>query len=189
MRKGIRDAGGTVARVRQLHVPIREEAIERALLARPALRRFVGTDRISSVGRELGNEFIKGVRTPMWTALADVIVDERDGDSTPPVDGVIVIRSTTPQAGLTARFLYGLYQGLARAGAPAVGVEKAGAEINALPVLSRAGLSTVSSVDDDAGRLAVVLLLAGAQPGHYGTDDSGTDGVVPPVPAPSTQSG
>ena len=50
-------------------------------------------------------------------------------------------------------------------------------------MLGRAGLSTVGSVDDEAGRLALVLLLAGAEPGHYGIGDSGTDGVVPPIPS------
>jgi hypothetical protein len=187
VRKGIRDAGGTVTRVRQLHVPIRDDAIERALVGRPALRRFVGTDHISVVGRELGTEFVQGVRTPLWNALVDAIVDEREGDTTPAADAVVVIRSTPPQGGSTARFLYGLYQGVARAGTPAVGVEKAGVEISALPVLGRAGLSTVGSVDDEAGRLALVLLLAGAEPGHYGVGDSGTDGVVPPIPSAPSQ--
>jgi Copper transport outer membrane protein, MctB len=184
VKKGVHDdGGGTIVRVRQIHVPIRDDAIRAALQARPALRHFAGARNLTSVGRELGTEFVRGVHTPLWAALANVLVDEREGDATPPVDGVVVVRTAPPQAGSTARFLYGLYQGLARAGAPAVGIERAGVDTSALPVLARAGLSTVGAVDDEAGRLALVLLLAGAQPGHYGIDKSGKDGVIPPVPA------
>jgi hypothetical protein len=39
----------------------------------------------------------------------------------------------------------------------------------------------VDAVDDSAGRLALALLLAGAEPGHYGLRNDATDGVIPPI--------
>ena len=177
VRKGIRDAGGTVTRVRQLHVPIRDDAIERALVRtpgapalrghRPHLRRRTRARhgiRPRRAARRCGTRS----STRLWTSA-------KGTPRRPPTPSSSSARRRR-RGGSTARFLYGLYQGVARAGTPAVGVEKAGVEISAFPVLGRAGLSTVGSVDDEAGRLALVLLLAGAEPGHYGVGDSGTDG-------------
>ena len=84
----------------------------------------------------------------------------------------------------TARVPLGLYQGLARAGVPAVGVERSRRRASsAIPAFARAGLSTVDSVETSAGRLALVLVLAGAEPGHYGVGDSGDERILPPVAA------
>ena len=47
--------------------------------------------------------------------------------------------------------------------------------------------STVDSVDTAAGRLGLVLLLGGAEPGSYGIGKDATDGVLPTIPpAPSS---
>jgi hypothetical protein len=40
----------------------------------------------------------------------------------------------------------------------------------------------VDDVDTSVGRLALLLLLAGAQPGQYGVKDSAGDGALPPLP-------
>ena len=95
-------------------------------------------------------------------------MQEREGPSTPPADAVVVVRSAEPQQGATKAFLAGLYSGLARSGEPAVGTEASGATPSAIPAFALAGLSTVDSVDTSAGRLGLVLLLAGAEPGSYG---------------------
>ena len=55
---------------------------------------------------------------------------------------------------------------------PAVGTEASGTSPSAIPAFALAGLSTVDSVDTSAGRLGLVLLLAGAEPGSYGVGET-----------------
>ena len=105
-------------------------------------------------------------KTPLWDALGKIIVQEREGSATPPADAVVVVRSAGPQQGLTKTLLAGLYGGLARSGVPAVGTEASSTSPSAIPAFSLAGLSTVDSVDTSAGRLGLVLLLAGARAGQ-----------------------
>ena len=118
---------------------------------------------------------------PLWDALEGEIVEERVGDFSDPVDGVVVMRTAEPQSGDTARFLAGLYQGLGSAGAPVVGVEPSRVDVSTIPVFQRHRLSTVDGIDTELGRLALVLLLAGADPGDYGVRDTADDGIVPPI--------
>ena len=73
-------------------------------------------------------------------------------------------------------------------GAPAVGVEPNRVEQSAIPVFQRHSLSTVDGIDTELGRLALVLLLGGASPGHYGVRDT-ADGILPLIePLPSGRS-
>jgi hypothetical protein len=58
-------------------------------------------------------------------------------------------------------------------------------EQSAIPVFQRHSLSTVDGIDTELGKLALVLLLGGASPGHYGVRDT-EDGILPPIePLPS----
>ena len=96
------------------------------------------------------------------------------------------MRTAEPQTGESARFLAGLYQGLGSSGIPVVGVEPSRVEESTIPVFQRHRLSTVDGIDTELGRLALVLLLAGADPGDYGVRDTADDGIVPPiVPLPA----
>ena len=65
---------------------------------------------------------------------------------------------------------------------PAVGTEASGTSPSAIPAFSLAGLSTVDSVDTSAGRLGLVLLLAGARAGSYGVGETADDGMLPSIP-------
>lgn len=183
VRKAVRDAGGTVVRMRALDVPIDPAAVEAAIARRPALKRYEGADRLDQLGRDLGAELVAGGATPLWDALDDVLVDEREGPSSPAVDAVVVARAATPQQGRTRELLGALYSGVARSGVPAVGVELGDTQPSAVPAFKRGGLSTVDSVETPAGRLAVVLLLGGAEPGDYGVEATASDGVLPPLDA------
>src|SRR6202008_3275361 len=113
--------------------------------------------------------------------LGDVLLVEREGGGQAPADGVVVARPAPPQTGLTHEFLLGVYAGLANAGVPAVGVERSAPATSAIKAFSRGGLSTVDSIETSAGRLALVLELAGAGTGHYGVDPTATSGLLPPV--------
>jgi len=183
VRQAVRDAGGKVVRMRALRVPLDAAAVEAAIEKRPALKGYEGPDRLDDLGRDLAAELVAGGETPLWDALDGVIVDEREGPSAPPVDAVVVARPAPPQRGRTKEFLAAIYRGLARSGARGVGVELGGAQPSAVPAFRRGGLSTVDSVETPAGRLALVLLLGGSQPGDYGVEVDASDGILPPLTA------
>jgi hypothetical protein len=180
--KGVRDAGGTVVRTRSISVPLDIAAIQDGLRGDPVFRRYLGSDHIADLGDALAKELAAGGKTPLWDALGKIIVQEREGSATPAADAVVVVRSAEPQRGLTKALLAGMYGGLARSGVPAVGTEAAGTSPSAIPAFSLAGLSTVDSVDTSAGRLGLVLLLAGGEPGSYGVGETAHDGVLPSIP-------
>ena len=96
------------------------------------------------MGADLAEELAAGGKTPLWDALDEVIVQEREGPAAPPADAVVVVRTAEPQQGQTRTFLAGVYAGLARAGVPAVGTEASAAK-SAIPAFELAGLSTVDS--------------------------------------------
>ena len=180
--KGVRDAGGTVVRTRSISVPLDVARIQDGLRGDPAFRRYLGAAHMTDLGDALAKELAAGGKTPLWDALGKIIVQEREGSATPPADAVVVVRSAEPQRGLTKALLAGMYGGLARAGVPAVGTEATGTSPSAIPAFSLAGLSTVDSVDTSAGRLGLVLLLAGGEPGSYGVGETAHDGVLPSIP-------
>jgi hypothetical protein len=188
VRQAVRDAGGTIARVRALRVPVDPDAVRDALGRRPSLAGLAAPGQMDEVGERLGSELVTGARTPVWDALAGTIVEEQAGLSTTAADAAVVARPADPQQGATREMLAALYASLARSGVPAVGVDPEGRIPSAVPAFRAARLSTVDSVNTAAGRLALVLLLAGAEPGSYGVDETARDGIVPPVaPAATTR--
>jgi hypothetical protein len=180
--QAVRDGGGRIVRVRVLRIPLDVAALERSIAKRPALASFAGVAQLNDLGRAVGAELIDGGKTPLLDALADGLLEERDGSGQPPVDAVVISRPAPPQQGGPQQFLSGLYAGLRSSGVPAVGVERATPRSSAVPAFVRAGLSTVDSIDTAAGRLALVLELARAASGHYGVDSAASDGLLPPFP-------
>jgi hypothetical protein len=182
------DGEGRVARMRALDLPLRLEAVEAAVSAKPELGGYVGDAQLGNLGRDLGRELAAGGATPLWDVLESEIVEVRDGRLADPVDGVIVMRTAEPQAAETSRFLAGIYQGLGSAGVPVVGVEPTRVEQSAIPVFQRYRLSTVDGVDTPVGALAMLLVLADLDAaGDYGVRDT-ADRILPPIeplPAPS----
>ena len=46
----------------------------------------------------------------------------------------------------------------------------------------------MDGIDTELGRLALVLLLAGAETGNYGIRDTADDGILPPIePLPAAE--
>jgi hypothetical protein len=177
-------------RVRALKVPVEPAALDSVLAARPAFAKYAGDEQLEELGRALGEEFVAGGDTPLWTALSDALVEERSGPPRPPADGIVVVRSGGPQQGATARFLSGLYAGLGTLGVPVVGVEGTTTKPSAVPTYGRVGISSVDDVDIREGRLALALLLAGAEPGHYGVKLTASAGYLPRVdPLPVAAAG
>ncbi len=177
------DAGGVSTRYRSLQVPVDPVAIEKAIASRPALAlKYAGPTGLEKLGKELGSELVKGGKAPLWGSLSSLLVVERLGGMSGPLDGVVLVRTATPQHGPTVGFLHGFYAGLGSAGAPLVGVETSGTNVSAMPVFRQLGISSVDDLQTPAGRLALAALLAGAQPGHYGLDQANDAGVLPPLP-------
>jgi hypothetical protein len=169
----LNDAGADPpVRVVSLSVPVNAPDLDNALFAKgPQFVKYVGNDKLESLGSELGAEFASGGQTPLWKVLGKQLIGERNGNARQRVDGVVVVRTAAPQQGDTARFLRGFYSGLASAEIPAVGVEKSNSKVSAVGVLQDRGLSTVDDIDLSMGRASLALLLAGAPPGKYGTRD------------------
>lgn len=185
--RAVRDAGGAMVRLRALRVPIEAAAVRDALRRKPALQALAEPDAMDAVGKALARELVAGGRTPVWDALARILLEEREGSSSAPADAVVVARPADPQRGVTRDLLAALYESLSRSGLPAVGVDPEDRTPSAVPAFRAAGLSTVDGVDTPAGRLALVLLLAGAEPGSYGVEESARDGILPPVPPAPAQ--
>jgi len=181
--QAVRDAGGRIVRVRAFKPPLDVKTVEQILAKHPALQAFAGKDRLRDLGRGIAGELVGGGKTPLLDALGDSLLDERDGNGQPPVDAIVISRPAPPQQGTTQAFLSGLYDGANNAGVPAVGVERSGVTQTAVPAFAASGLSTVDSVDTTAGRLGLVLELAGAAPGNYGVNTTAKDGILPPFPS------
>jgi hypothetical protein len=169
----VSDADGTIVRLRALKLPVDEDAL------------LAGAEEASDVrelGRMLGTELLAGEATPLWDAVADQLVIERIPDADAPADGVVVVRTTDPQQGPTARFLNGLYGSLTGS-VPAVWVD------NGLTDARRPeGFSVLRDVNTALGRVTLAVLLETGVQGQYGP---GAPSVVPPIPTvvPPTEQG
>jgi Copper transport outer membrane protein, MctB len=183
----LRESGAEQLRLRALKVPIDVRQLGSALNGQPAAVGLRGRQNVEALGRSLGQELMLGGDTPLWDSLAPALAEEQEGGSRAPADGVVVVRKT-PQRGATSRFLLGLYSGLGSASVPAVGVEPTDAAESATKAFAQGGLSSVDDVDKPVGRLATVLLLAGAPSGQYGVKDTADD-VLPPFPPRSAAGG
>jgi hypothetical protein len=168
-------------RVRAIRVPVDLPALDRTLAGRPGLARYAKQEAAEDLGRRLAQELVAGGRAPAWRAVFPQLVEEWSGSDRGSADAVVVVRTVPPQRGPTARLLSGLYRGLAAADVPAVGVETSRVARSTVEAFDRADLSTVDYVDTRVGRLALALLLAGAQEGNYGIKPSARDGILPPI--------
>lgn len=185
--------GGAPASVVALDVPVDGSDLRAALEEDELLAAYVdeGGD-FSDLGRELGRELVETEETPLWDALATRLVEERSGTLSSPMDAVVVALNWAPPddaaddeteaaAEATASLLDGLVSGLDGTNAPVVGVAASGDPPEVIDFYRDRGLSSVDDIDALEGRLALALLLAGAQPGQYGLHETATDGVVPPI--------
>lgn len=182
---------GDPIRIRVLTVPIDPVKVQRRLASRPFLAAFSGRKQLEQLGHALGQELAAGGDTPLMNALQTLIVEEQTGRSKKPADGVVVVRTATPQTGPTAVFLKGLYAGLNDVGVPAVGVESTDDAASPMKAFQKAGLSTVDDVDTRAGKLALATLLSDPMTrGDFGVKKTAKDGPLPNVsPVTTTTAG
>ena len=192
------DAGsGSPVRVVGLGVPVDALELQNTLESNEVLASYAGDGGdFAELGRELGRELVEGGETPLWSALSSHLVEERDGTPAAEVDGAVVVATWMPNAAedgesqdadeearsrSTWSLLDGIVQGLESAGVPVVGAATSEQPAELSDLYRSEGISSVDDVDAPAGRLALALLLSGADPGHYGVKETATDGVVPPI--------
>lgn len=188
---------GSPVRLLAIDTPIDPGSLDDRLRASEDLAHFAqGGEDFGDLGQTLGRELVDGSAAPTWNMLSGELVQERSGASSPRVDGIVVVRSWTPdesakpETQATESLFEGLLAGMQKTGVPVVGVESTSTTDGAVDVYGRAGVSSVDDVDTVFGRLTLALLLAGGRPGHYGLKDSASDGIAPPIePVPTTTGG
>jgi Copper transport outer membrane protein, MctB len=188
------DAGaGAPTRVVALEVPVNPAELDAALEGEEMLAGYAdGEGDFSDLGRDLGREAVEEGGT-LWTMLQSQLVEEQSGSASAPIDAAVVVSTWTPpedesgddgsagEVEATASLLEGLVSGLNGSGIPVVGVARSDDPASILEGYRDQGISSIDAIDEPAGRLALALLLGGAEPGHYGLRDDATDGVIPPI--------
>jgi hypothetical protein len=185
IEQAITDAGGTIVRLSALKVPVDDAALAQTISANTDLSELASANDPRNIGRVLGRELLDGGEAPLWDGVAGQLVIERNPDASAPADGVVVVRTADPQQGATARFLSGLYAGMASGSVPAVWIDP-GTEREPTPHPPR--FSELRGVDTALGRVTLATLLQTGDQGEYGP---GTDTPVPAIAAvpPATETG
>jgi hypothetical protein len=117
---------------------------------------------------------------------SQLLVSAADSDYSLRPDAVLIVGGSGSANDASAeRIDLPLIQDLAAAGLRVVGAEPSDAAISVIPTYKASGIPTIDHADTPAGRLAVVLALAGAN-GHYGTKDT-ADSFLPPITASAAQ--
>jgi hypothetical protein len=184
--------GGAPARVVALDVPVDHGDLASLLEGDELLAGYADDEGdLSALGRQLGLELVEGEGT-LWSILQSQLIEEQTGSTSTPIDAAVVVTTWMPpeeadggepdvSVETTASLLEGLVSGLGSTDIPVVGVAARDAPVEALEAYRERGISSVDDIDIAAGRLALALLLAGAEPGHYGFGETATDGSVPPI--------
>ena len=187
----LQDSGaGGPARLVAFDVPVDPKGLDDYLHSHEGLARYAGDD-FGNLGRRLGAELGGGATdNPVVNQVSSALIEEQSGNMTANVDGVVVARTWQPDGNATRAerdatesLFDGVVSGLQGAGIPTVGVTRTESSDRqaSLEAFGSAGLSSVNDVDFPSGRIALALLLEGAEPGDYGFGDD-TDGPIPSVP-------
>ena len=176
---GVGDGGGRV-RVRALRVPIAQSAVEEVNRRQPQLqRRYDERSELDDLGRDLAQELAAGGRTPLWDALSDLILEEREGSSTAPPTRSWW-RAASPRSGARRRISSPVSTAASREpGFLPVGVQLAAPRRAPSRLLRATASRRWTASTRGPGRLALVLLLAGPVRGHYRVEETAADGVLP----------
>jgi hypothetical protein len=168
VRDAVEDAGGELSGVAELSAQPDLSELGEAIP-----RRFDGLlrndPRTASLGRAIGRNVARGGSLP--GRFADRFPDLFRGEF-PPADAIVYYRAPDAERNADAeRFEQGLIDGLRSAGEPVVGVETLETDPSQIGFYEDRMPASVDDVDTPAGRIALVLTLAGAR-GSYGFKDS-----------------
>jgi len=141
-------------------------------------------DQLTALGTGLGRQLVLGGTLPEFVRGE---LFSRASGSFGDLDGAIVVRDQPEDFGQVQRaraeqLESGLLNGMSATRVPVVGVEATDAEPSAVPFFQGNGLSSVDDVEDQAGHLALVFALLGAE-GSFGTKAT-ADRLLPDLLAP-----
>jgi len=184
------DAGSS-PRMVALDVPVDPKTLDDFLRARQSLAGYAaGGDDFGFLGKTLGRELVSG-QTTVWSQVSTKLVQERSGVGSGTLDGAIVVGSWQPspidgtqtqsKTNATQTLVDGIVAGLKDSGVPVIGVETLGTRPTMIDDYRRVGVSSVDDLDTLPGRIALALLLAGGDAGHYGLKKSASEGIAPPI--------
>ena len=184
IRRALEPSGANLALV----AVVRENVELQALADRARGTRYEDVaqdpELLDDLGRRIGIQMVLGgmLVRQLRTALLDPLSGSF-GD----LDGVIVMRpSDKPEdqeaADRLAELQDGIARGLVQTGIKVVGVERRESDPSSIGWYRDREMSTVDNIDEQAGRAAMVFVLAGAQ-GAYGRDEGAQD-LLPPVVGP-----
>ena len=172
----LEDASGpALVEVEALALPVEEREVANALEPQ-----FSGLS-IEEVGQRLGEELIEGGETPFWDALVPVVASYHRGTPASESDAVVVSHTGIAPDAATRQFVDGIYAGLAAGTVPVVGIEQTVERPSRIGIYKTNGISSVDSVDTDVGKVALAVLLAGGEEGHYGLKRTADNGPLPPI--------
>lgn len=181
VRKLLEPAGADLSLV----AVVRENVELTGLADRSRGTRYAGIAQdptlLDDLGKRVGIQLVLGGKLVgrLRTTLLQTLSGDIGG-----LDGVVVLRPTKkPADKQTAERLDelqdGIARGLAATGVKVVGVERRDSDPSSVGWFRDREMSTVDNVDEQAGRAALVFVLAGAQ-GAYGRGDEAQD-LLPPV--------
>lgn len=173
VKHALRGSGG-----RLVSVPVVREPLDvQGLAATAGHNRYAGLAKdpalVEPLGRRIGVQLARGgslIGRLRRTLLTSASTGPLDG-----LEGVVVYKPAQKLTGVAAQtvndFDDGVLAGLASEGVPVVGVEELTTSPSQVPWYGRHDIASVDDVDQVVGRLATVLVLAGAggrEPEPYG---------------------
>ncbi len=181
VRKALEPAGADLSLV----AVVRENIELRALADRSQGTRYAGLASdptlLDDLGKRAGIQMVLGGKLvgELRTTLLQSLSGRFGG-----LDGVVVLRPGEKPADKQAAdrldaLQDGIARGLVSSGVKVVGVERRDSDPSNVGWFRDRELSSVDNVDEQAGRAALVFVLAGAQ-GAYGRGD-GAQALLPPV--------
>jgi hypothetical protein len=176
VRDAIEPAGGEVAFIGRLRVPLDRDGLAEAVAGTRFALLGDDDDLIEPFARRVGEQLVAGGR------LARDLRQRLFASSSGALDGaeaVVVLRSgaTGTEAGedadeLDDRYVRALLDGLESFETPVAGVERTDTEPSTVDWFRDRGISSIDNVEQPAGQTSLVLVLAGGGAGAYGVKPS-----------------
>jgi hypothetical protein len=193
VRAAVTQAGGDLATVVAVREPLDLTAIGRDAVGTRFASLSESPELVASFGEIAGRQLVSGGRLASRELISRVrgsLLSAFDGQLRK-LDGIVVMRAdpsamTPTQTEASSAFESALLNGIAAAGATAVGVELKDTEPSQIPWYKGRNISSVDDLDTVAGQTALVYALAGRH-GSFGakpTADSLLPGPAPPAAHP-----
>jgi len=184
IEEALEPAGGRLVAVGVVREPVDTRGLADALAKTRFAKLAQDPDAQTALGVGLGRQLVRGgsLLEPVRSNLFS-----RASGNFGRLDAVIVVREQPQDMGplqreATGRIESGIAGGIVATRTPAVGVEATGAEPSSVSFYTGNDLSSVDDIDLDAGRLATVFALLGAE-GSFGVKGS-ADRLLPDLLTP-----